>query len=134
MKKVLKKSGFDHSEDDLDMIEMGKTAKRLVDSIKLSRYVCSLTVQNPARSKKLVDYLVSQFVIPSRNYSGGAIPYALTVHGQVSSAWQFISGLLRKNTKSGPSLKDLGKKWFAFSKMDSQTLEIINLLKIKINE
>jgi hypothetical protein len=34
----------------------------------------------------------------------------------------------------GASLKDLGKKWFAFSKMDSQTLEIINLLKIKINE
>ena len=34
----------------------------------------------------------------------------------------------------GASLKDLGKKWFAFSKMDSQTLEIINLLNIKTNE
>jgi hypothetical protein len=34
----------------------------------------------------------------------------------------------------GASLKDLGRKWFAFSKMDSQTLEIINLLKIKTNE
>jgi phage regulator Rha-like protein len=34
----------------------------------------------------------------------------------------------------GASLKDLGKKWFAFSKMETQTLEMLNLLKIKINE
>jgi len=34
----------------------------------------------------------------------------------------------------GASLKDLGKKWFAFSKMDVQTPEMLNLLKIKINE
>lgn len=34
----------------------------------------------------------------------------------------------------GASLKDLGKKWFAFSKMNTQTLEMINLLKIKNNE
>ena len=34
----------------------------------------------------------------------------------------------------GASLKDLGKKWFAFSKMDAQTPEMLNLLKIKINE
>jgi phage regulator Rha-like protein len=34
----------------------------------------------------------------------------------------------------GASLKDLGKKWFAFSKMDAKALEMLNLLKIKINE
>jgi hypothetical protein len=34
----------------------------------------------------------------------------------------------------GASLKDLGKKWFAFSKMDAQTPEMLNLLKNKINE
>lgn len=34
----------------------------------------------------------------------------------------------------GASLKDLGKKWFAFAKMDAQTPEMLNLLKIKINE
>ncbi len=34
----------------------------------------------------------------------------------------------------GASLKDLGKKWFAFSKMDAKTPEMLNLLKIKINE
>ena len=35
----------------------------------------------------------------------------------------------------GASLKDLGKKWFAFSKMDMGEIEIIaNLEKVKINE
>jgi len=30
----------DHIEDYLDMIETGKTAKRQVDSVRLSRYAC----------------------------------------------------------------------------------------------
>ena len=34
----------------------------------------------------------------------------------------------------GASLKDLGKKWFAFSKMDAKTSGMLNLLKIKSNE
>jgi hypothetical protein len=34
----------------------------------------------------------------------------------------------------GASLKDLGKKWFAFSKMNTETAELLNLLKIRINE
>lgn len=34
----------------------------------------------------------------------------------------------------GASLKDLGKKWFAFSKMDSGVGNMLNLLKIKSNE
>lgn len=34
----------------------------------------------------------------------------------------------------GASLKDLGKKWFAFSKMDAKALEMLNHLKMKINE
>ena len=31
----------------------------------------------------------------------------------------------------GASLKDLGKKWFAFSKMESASLTILNRLKSK---
>jgi hypothetical protein len=34
----------------------------------------------------------------------------------------------------GASLKDLGKKWFAFSKMNAKTPEMLNLLNMKINE
>jgi len=36
--------------------------------------------------------------------------------------------------KQGMALKDLGKKWFAFSKMDSGIGNMLNLLKIKSNE
>jgi hypothetical protein len=34
----------------------------------------------------------------------------------------------------GASMKDLGKKWFAFSKMNTETVELLNLLKIRTNE
>ena len=348
----------DHFEDYLDMIETGKTAKRQVESVKLSRYACYLIVQNADPTKEVValgqtyfavqtsklavqpqqikefiyyingvqvmidrdlanlyqtetrtlkqavkrnaqrfphdfmfeltesdvDSMVSQFVIPSKSYFGGAKPFAFTEQGvamlsavlrtpiaidislqiirafvemrkmmtenavlfqrldriefkqlesdhkfeqvfkalesreqlpekgifydgQVFDAWIFISDLIRSAKQSlilidnyvddtvlnlftkrnkgvtaaiftkniskqlatdlqkhntqyepitvkeftaahdrfliidetelyhlGASLKDLGKKWFAFSKMDAQTPEMLNLLKIKINE
>ncbi len=69
--------------------------------------------------------------------------------GQVFNAWIFISDLIRSAKQSLilidnyvdytvlnliTSLKDLGKKWFAFSKLDAKTPEMLNLLKIKINE
>ena len=34
----------------------------------------------------------------------------------------------------GASLKDIGKKWFAFSKMDTEVEKMLNLLNININE
>ena len=34
----------------------------------------------------------------------------------------------------GASVKDLGKKWFAFSRMDTEVADLLKLLKIKINE
>lgn len=34
----------------------------------------------------------------------------------------------------GASLKDLGKKWFAFSKLDAEIVNMLNFLKIRINE
>lgn len=348
----------DHFEDYLDMIETGKTAKRQVESVKLSRYACYLIVQNADPSKELValgqtyfavqtsklvvkpqqikefiyyingvqvmidrdlanlyqtetrtlkqavkrnaerfphdfmfeltesdvDSMVSQFVIPSKSYFGGAKPFAFTEQGvamlsavirtpvaidislqiirafvemrrmmtenavlfqrldrmefkqletdhkfeqvfkalesrqpqpdkgifydgQVFDAWTFVSDIIRSAKQSiilidnyiddtvftlfgkrktgvkvtfytknlgkqllldaqkhnaqydpievkqmadahdrfliidetqlyhiGASLKDLGKKWFAFSKMDTEIADMLNLLKIRINE
>jgi DNA-damage-inducible protein D len=49
-KEACKNSGQsvpDHFEDILDMIELGKGAKREVESIKLSRYVCYLIPSLP---------------------------------------------------------------------------------------
>jgi len=34
----------------------------------------------------------------------------------------------------GASVKDLGKKWFAFSRMDTEVADLLKLLKIRINE
>jgi DNA-damage-inducible protein D len=44
----------DHFEDILEMIAIGKTAKREVGSVKLSRYACYLIVQNADPSKEVV--------------------------------------------------------------------------------
>ena len=43
-----------HFEDILEMIPLGKNAKREVDSVKLSRYACYLIVQNADPSKEVV--------------------------------------------------------------------------------
>ena len=43
-----------HFEDILEMIDLGKGAKRKVESVKLSRYACYLVVQNADPGKELV--------------------------------------------------------------------------------
>jgi len=64
-------------------------------------------------------------------------------NGEVFDAYTFVSDLVKSAKKSiilidnyevyhfGASLKDLGKKWFAFSKMDINSLEIKKKLEIE---
>jgi hypothetical protein len=56
-----------------------------------------------------VDFMVSQNAIPSRQHLGGSLPYVFT--------------------EQGVSLKDLGKKWFAFSKMNSMASDVLKRLE-----
>lgn len=49
----------DHFEDILEMINIGKTARREVKSVKLSRYACYLIVQNADSNKEAVAVLQS---------------------------------------------------------------------------
>jgi len=56
----------DHFEDILEMIELGKGAKREVDSVKLSRYACYLIVQNADPSKELVAMGQTYFAVQTR--------------------------------------------------------------------
>ena len=68
-KEACKNSGLlvsDHFEDILDMIELGKGAKRSVESIKLSRYACYLIVQNADPSKEIVATGQTYFAIQTR--------------------------------------------------------------------
>jgi len=56
----------DHFEDILEMIELGKGAKREVDSVKLSRYACYLIVQNADPSKEVVALGQTYFAVQTR--------------------------------------------------------------------
>lgn len=55
-----------HFEDILEMIELGKTAKREVDTVKLSRYACYLIVQNADPSKEIVALGQTYFAVQTR--------------------------------------------------------------------
>jgi DNA-damage-inducible protein D len=55
-----------HFEDILEMIRIGKTAKREVESVKLSRYACYLIVQNADPSKKVVALGQTYFAVQTR--------------------------------------------------------------------
>jgi len=55
-----------HFEDILEMITTGKTAKREVESIKLSRYACYLIVQNADPNKEVVALGQTYFAVQTR--------------------------------------------------------------------
>ena len=68
-KEACKNSGqnvSDHFEDILEMIPTAKTAKRQVESIKLSRYACYLIVQNADPSKEVVALGQTYFAVQTR--------------------------------------------------------------------
>ena len=56
----------DHFEDILEMITLGKTAQREVDSVKLSRYACYLVVQNADPGKEVVAFGQTYFAVQTR--------------------------------------------------------------------
>lgn len=56
----------DHFEDILEMIAIGKTARREVESVKLSRYACYLIVQNADPGKEVVALGQTYFAVQTR--------------------------------------------------------------------
>jgi len=56
----------DHFEDILEMINLGKTAQRGVESIKLSCYACYLIVQNADPGKEVVALGQTYFAVQTR--------------------------------------------------------------------
>ncbi len=68
-KEACKNSGYkvqDHFEDILEMIELGKGAKRKIENVKLSRYACYLIVQNADPSKEIVALGQTYFATQTR--------------------------------------------------------------------
>ena len=85
-------------------------------------------------SKKLtgkqIDNMVSQLVIPSKSYFGGA-----NAHEFNDAHDRFLINDQKELYHFGASLKDLGKKWFAFSKLEGITETVLsNINKLKTNE
>ena len=56
----------DHFEDILEMVVIGSGAERPLDSIKLSRYACYLTVQNADPNKNIVAQAQTYFATQTR--------------------------------------------------------------------
>lgn len=56
----------DHFEDILEMISLGKTAQREVESLRLSRYACYLIVQNADPAKEVVALGQTYFAVQTR--------------------------------------------------------------------
>jgi DNA-damage-inducible protein D len=68
-KEACKNSGYEvsyHFEDTLDMIELGKGAKREIENVKLSRYACYLIVQNADPGKEIVALGQTYFAVQTR--------------------------------------------------------------------
>jgi len=68
-KEACKNSGYeelDHFEDILEMIELGKGAKRGIEDVKLSRYACYLIVQNADPGKEIVAIGQTYFAVQTR--------------------------------------------------------------------
>jgi DNA-damage-inducible protein D len=68
-KEACKNSGQkieNHFEDILEMVSIGSSAERKVESIKLSRYACYLIVQNADPSKEIVALGQTYFAVQTR--------------------------------------------------------------------
>ncbi len=68
-KEACKNSGYDishHFEDILEMIELGKGARRGIENIKMSRYACYLIVQNADPGKEIVALGQTYFAVQTR--------------------------------------------------------------------
>lgn len=68
-KEACVNSGYevsDHFEDVLEMVSIGKTAQREVNSVKLSRYASYLIVQNADPSKEIVAQGQTYFAVQTR--------------------------------------------------------------------
>ena len=81
-----------HFEDILEMITLGKTAKRELESVKLSRYACYLVVQNADPAKEVVALGQTYFAVQTRlheiqqmnEYNSLAFPNTNALRSQLS--------------------------------------------------
>ncbi|MNW48771.1 DNA-damage-inducible protein D [compost metagenome] len=68
-KEACQNSGYaetDHIVDFNDMVKIGSGARRLLDSVRLSRYACYLIIQNADPTKEIVALGQTYFAVQTR--------------------------------------------------------------------
>ena len=107
----------------------GKTVvKRLA---KLSRLVSPLPLEQAAKNNVKVTIFTKdiskQLLLDLNKYNSQYLPIELKEFKRSHDRFLIIDN--KEVYHFGASLKDLGKKWFAFSKFDKEALKILDKLK-----
>ncbi|WP_286430164.1 DNA damage-inducible protein D [Myroides odoratimimus] len=98
----------DHFEDILDMIAIGKTAHREVDSVKMSRYACYLVVQNADPSKEIVAQGQTYFAVQTRIQEIRQMDEYANLSTEDERRLFLRNELAKHNTQLAAAAKDVG--------------------------
>lgn len=130
---------FDGQIFDAYAFASGLIKKAKTEIILIDNYIDESTLTHLSKKAKIVNVLLFTksinktlaLDVKKANEQFGNFE----VHELKSSHDRFLIIDQKELYHLGASLKDLGKKWFAFSKMEGMTETVLdNLLKIKINE
>ncbi len=98
----------DHFEDILEMIELGKGAKRKVENVKLSRYACYLIVQNADPGKEVVALGQTYFAVQTRIQEIQQMEAYNRLATEEEKRLFLRNELSRHNTQLGAAAKNAG--------------------------
>lgn len=110
-KESCEKSGYDisdHFEDILEMVSIGKTARREVESVKLSRYASYLIVQNADPSKEIVAQGQTYFAVQTRIQEISQMDEYTSLTTEEERRLFLRNELAKHNTQLAAAAKDSG--------------------------
>lgn len=98
----------DHFGDVTEMVVIGSGAERALDSIKLSRYACYLTVQNADPSKTIVAQAQTYFAIQTRIAEVRQMEAYNRLSSEDEKRLYLRNELIKHNTQLADAAKDAG--------------------------
>lgn len=98
----------DHFGDVTEMVVIGSGAERALDSIKLSRYACYLTVQNADPSKTIVAQAQTYFAIQTRIAEVRQMEAYNRLSSEDEKRLYLRNELMKHNTQLADAAKDAG--------------------------
>lgn len=98
----------DHFGDVTEMVVIGSGAERALDSIKLSRYACYLTVQNADPNKTIVAQAQTYFAIQTRIAEVRQMEAYNRLSSEDEKRLYLRNELIKHNTQLADAAKDAG--------------------------